>query len=251
MRKTIAVLVLLISLAAPATAGQTQFVSPNYDFSKVKTVLIMEPTFAYGGFDVSGKNKFVVYPALTDKITAMLGARKRNLPHLQFVTLTYVTARVKADPDLAADLADDPKALAALVQREMSKYADLVLYCDIRDFGWFYEWQESYYTTKTVIDKVRYHERSSDGKRVSGWMEVPRTVDVYHPARHKIFDSAEAHFTLLDARTWRYVWQFTDARTRASFSWSGNYDPTGPESMMGRIFDAAFEKMPMHPREGN
>lgn len=251
MRKAIIVLVLLFSLAAPAAAGQSESVSPNYDFSRVKTVLIMEPTFEYGGFDVSGKNKFIVYPASAEKITAMLGDRKRNLPHLQFVTLTYVTARVKADPALAADLPEDPKAFSALVQREMPKYADLVLYCNIRDFGWFYEWQEAYDTSETVIDKVRYHERSSDGKEVSGWMEVPRTVVVHHPAHHNIFDSAEARFALLDARTWRYVWQFTDSRTRTSFSWNKNYDPSGPESVMGRIFDAAFEKMPMRPREGN
>ena len=251
MRKTIAVLAALFSLAVPAAAGQNEYVSPNYDFSKIKTVLIMEPTFAYGGFDVGGKNKFVVYPASTEKITAMLGDRKRNMPHLQFVTLTYVTARVKADPALAEELSDDRKALSALVQREMPKYVDLVLYCDVRDFGWFYEWQEAYYTTKTVIDKVRYHERSSDGKKVSGWMEVPRTVDVYHPAHHKIFDSAEVRFALLDTQTWRNVWQYTDARTRVSFAWSGSYDSTGPESMMGRIFDAAFEKMPVNLREAH
>lgn len=249
MRKTIAVLAALCLLAAPAAAKQTESVSPNYDFAKVKTVLVMEPTFAYGGFDLSGNNKFVVYPASAEKVVAMLNDRKKKLPHLRYVTLTYVTARVKADPALAADLPDDPKEFSALVQREMPKYADLVLYTDIRDFGWFYEWQAAYDTTETRYERVEYGGKTPDGKDFSGWMEVPRTVVVHHPAHHNIYDSAEARFALLDARTWRYVWQFTDERTRSSFAWNKNYDPTGPESVMGRIFDAAFEKMPMHPRE--
>lgn len=249
MRKTIAVFAALCMLAAPAAAKQTESVSPNYDFTKVKTVLIMEPTFAYGGFDVSGNNKFVVYPAPAEKIVAMLNDRKKKIPHLRYVTLTYVTARVKADPALAAGLPDDPKEFSALVQREMPKYADLVLYTDIRDFGWFYEWQAAYDTTETRYERVEYGGKTPDGKDFSGWMEVPRTVVVHHPAHHNIYDSAEARFALLDARTWRYVWQFTDERTRSSFAWNKNYDPTGPESVMGRIFDAAFEKMPMYPRE--
>jgi hypothetical protein len=251
MRKTIAVLSVLCFLAAPAAAKQTESVSPNYDFSKVKTVLVMDPTFANDGFNVSGNNKFVQYPYAAEKIAALFGTRKHKIPSLQYITLAYVTARVKADPALDGSIPEDPKEFSALLQREMPKYADLVLYMDIRDFGWFYEWQEAYYSTETRYERVEYGGKTADGKKYSGWMEVPRTVVVHHPAHHNIFDCAEARFALLDTRTWRYVWQFTDQRARSSFAWRNDHDPTGPESMMNRIFDDAIAKMPMHPRDGD
>jgi hypothetical protein len=250
MRKTIAVLSVLCFLAAPAAAKQTESVSPNYDFSKVKTVLVMDPTFANDGFNVSGNNKFVQYPYAAERSRPVRHPQAQNpQPSIHNPRLRH--RPVKADPALDGSIPEDPKEFSALLQREMPKYADLVLYMDIRDFGWFYEWQEAYYSTETRYERVEYGGKTADGKKYSGWMEVPRTVVVHHPAHHNIFDCAEARFALLDTRTWRYVWQFTDQRARSSFAWRNDHDPTGPESMMNRIFDDAIAKMPMHPRDGD
>lgn len=249
MRRIIVTLVTLAILAAlclPAAAKQTESADKNYNFAKAGTVLIMEPTFSYDGFDVSGDDEFVKYPVTATTITAMLNARKGKLPYLRYVTLDYVSARVRADHVIAGDCPDDPREFSALVQREMPKYADLVLYVDIRDYGWFYEYQAPYDALETVYERVRYCGRTSDGKEFTGWMEVPHTVAVHYPAHHHIFDSAEARFALLDTRSWKYVWQFTDVRTRVSNAIGKAYDPSGPESMMNRIFDAAFEKIPLN-----
>ena len=99
---------------------------------------------------------------------------------------------------------------------------------------------------ETVYERVRYGGRTAAGKEFEGWMEVPRTYQVHYGPHYHISDSAAAQFALLDARTWKFVWQFTDARTRDSFAIGKDYDRSGPESMMNRIFDAAFEKIPLN-----
>jgi len=249
MRRVIVAIVALAVLAGScqqAAAKQAESVDKNYDFAKVKTVLVMAPRFSYDGFDVSGNDNFVKYPVSEKTIAAMLDARKQKLPYLRYVTLDYVAARIRTDHVIAGDCPEDPQEFSALVQREMSKYADLVFTVDIRDYGWFHEYRPACDKLETVYERVRYGGRTADGKEFEGWMEVPRTIVVHYPAHYDISDSAAARFTLQDTRSGKIVWQFTDTRTRNSFAIGKSYDRTGPESMMNRIFDAAFEKIPLN-----
>jgi hypothetical protein len=246
MRKLVAILVMsyiLTGLCSPAAAKQTESVDPGFNFAKVRTVLVMDPTFTYNGFDLSDNNKFTKYPDPAAKVAAIFNARKP--PYVRYVNMDYVATCVRADPTL--DCPADPREFSALVQREMPKYVDLVMYWEIRNFGWFHEYHEAYYTEETVYDKVRYHEKRN-GKWVHGWMEVPRTVLVHHPAYYSIYDSAQANVAFLDPRTWKYVWSFSDVRTRVSNAFGKLYDHTGPESMINRIFDDAAAKMPINAR---
>jgi hypothetical protein len=41
-----------------ALAQQTEWKEEAYNFTKVKTILILEPEFIYDGYDVNGNNKF-------------------------------------------------------------------------------------------------------------------------------------------------------------------------------------------------
>lgn len=246
---TLVAFAILTAFCLPAAAKQTESTDRNYNFAKVRTVLVMEPAFSYNGFDVSGNDKFVKYPDPAGTIAAMLNGRKSKLPFLRYVTLDYVAAQVRTDHVIAGDCPDDPGELAVLVQQEMAKYVDLVFTIDIRDYGWFYQYQAPYDEWTTVYDKVRYWGRTPDGKEFEGWTEVPRTVVIHHDAHYNISDSAEARFTLQDTRSGKNVWQFTDVRTRNSFAIGRDYDHSGPESMMNRIFDAAFENIPLNPEK--
>jgi hypothetical protein len=246
MRKSVAILVLVYLMAVsslPALAKQSESTDKGYNFAKVRTVLIMEPTLTNNGFDLSGNNQFVTYPAAAEKIAAVLDGRLKKTSNLRYITLAYVSGQVAADPNLDCDPASPD--FAALVKREMPKYADLVLYLTVRDFGWFHEYKEGYDAWETVTDHVHYHGKTPDGKDFDGWMDVDRQVLVYHPPHYDISDSAEADFGLLDARTWKYVWSYTDTRTRPSYAFGKDYDHTGPESMMNRIFVEAIAKMPV------
>jgi hypothetical protein len=237
----------LTGFCPQASANQNESADPGYNFAKVRTVLIMEPNFTYNGFDVSGNNRFVTYPHAAEKAAAMLNARLKKVANLKYVTMEYVADQVKADPNLDCD--PNSPEFSALVKREMPKYVDLVLYLTIRDLGWFHEYKAAYEAYETVTDRVKYYGKTPDGKDFSGWMDVERQVLVYHPPHYDIYDSATANFGLLDPQSWKYVWTYSDVRTRLSYAFGKDYDHSGPESVLNRIFDDAVAKMPIYPKE--
>lgn len=247
MRKTVGVLVVLFFLAGgslPVSAKQTEWRDPAYNFSRIKTVVVMEANFSYDGFDVSGNNRFEKYPYPEEKVRAMVKSRLQGITNVRYLTFQEVAERVKSDPAFAGY---DPasREFWTMVTKELPKYADAVLVVNIRDFGWFYEYREAYHSTETRTERVAYGGVTPDGKPFTGWMDVPRTVVVYHPPRHEIYDSAEANFELLDAPSGKAVWKFNDTRIRSSFSFSKAYDHTGPESIMNRIMDEFLNKLPL------
>ncbi len=250
MKKTVAgilagVLLLLAVNGTSALAAKAEWSDNGYNFVTSQFILVMEPQFSYEGFDVSGRNKFNKYPYASDKIRDMLNARFGGLTKHRFVNMDYVLRQIQADPTLAEPY--DPKSpgFAAMVQRETAKHVQLVLYLDVRDYGWFYEYHDAYQTIQTKTERIYYTDKHPDGTESSGWRDIPRTIVEYTPAGYFISDSAGAAFRLFDTKNGKDVWKYSDSRTRRSPSISNGYDPTGPESMMGRIFDDAFKKIPI------
>lgn len=246
IRRSLAVLFLLVWLASGvAFAGKAEWRDSAYDFGAARFVLVMEPKFSYEGFDLSGNDKFSRYPYAVEKIRDMLNSRLGNLASYRFVNMEYVLRQIQADP--APGEPFDPKSpgFAAMVQRETGKHVQLVLYLDIRDYGWYYEYHDAYTTTETTTERISYNRKNADGTETSGWMDVPRTKVVHNPAGYYISDTAEADFRLFDPKGGKDVWKYSDNRQRKSPPISNGYDPSGPESMMKRIFDDAFKEIPL------
>ena len=237
--------VLLVIVPAAGWAAQAEWRDSGYDFVTPRFVLVTDPRFRYEGFDVSDRNKFVRYPYAEEKIRDMLNGKLLGTTRHRFVDMNYVIKQIQADVSITEPL--DPKSpnYNAIVQREMAKHVDLVLEPEVRDYGWFYEWHDAYQTTETYKERIYYKRKNSDGREVEGWTEVPRTRLVYHKAGHFIFDSAAVSFRLHDPKTGRDAWKFSDTRSRRSIKMTDGYDPSGPESMMRRIFDEAFRKNPL------
>jgi hypothetical protein len=243
--KIFIVMIYILSGVYPMVlAKQTEWKESAYNFSKVKTILIMDPEYIYDGFDISGNNKFNKYPDTQAKIGNMLDSRWKKITGFRYVTLPYIIEQMKSDPDTSVDAVLGPN-LSDDISKVMSKYADLVVFTEIHDFGWFYEYYEAYDSTETVIDRVRYGGVTSEGKEYSGWMEIPRSVSVHHDAGYSIYDSAEVRFEFVDARTWKKVWKYSDGRDRISIAFGKEYDHSGPESVMNRILNVAFDKLPV------
>ena len=232
--------------AMPAVwAGKAEWTDGAYNFDSPRFILVMEPRFSYEGFDISGKNKFSNYPYAAEKIKDMLSQSLSGLGRHRFVDMDYVLKQIQADATRVEPY--DPKAaeFAGMVQRETAKHVQLVLYLEIKDYGWFYEYHDAYTTTRTVTERISYNRKNSDGSESSGWMDVPRTVVENHPAGYYISDSAGLELRLFDTARGKDVWKYSDSRVRRSPALSNGYDPSGPESMMKRIFEDAFKKMPL------
>ncbi len=239
------VLVLIVLACQPAYAAQSEWRDADYNFATPKFVLLMEPKFAYEGYDTSGRNKFNRFPYAADKIPDMLRGKLQGLARHRLVNLDYVIKQIKADPAVTEPVDPLSPGYAALLQRELGKHVDLVLYLDVRDYGWFLEWHEAYMKTESYTERISYKRKHSDGTESEGWTDVPRTRVVYVPAGHYVSDCAELAIRLYDAKAGRDVWKYTDSRNRKSPPISNGYDPSGPESMMKRIFEEAFRRMPL------
>jgi len=238
-------MLVLWMFGSAAFAAQSEWRDSAYDFGVPRFILVMDPSFSYDGYDVSWRNKFNRYPYAAEKSSDMLNARMRELPRHRVVNMEYVLKQIQADVSRADPY--DPKSpdFVAMVQRETAKHVDLILYLDVRDYGWFYEYHDAYLETETYTDRVYYNHKNSDGTESSGWRDVPRTRLVNHPAGYYISDCAGVAFRLYDAKGGKDVWKYSDSRVRRSPSISNGYDPSGPESMMKRIFDDVFRKIPL------
>lgn len=249
MKKTtgliLVILVILSMSAGVALAAQAEWRDSAYHFDAPKFILVMDPTFRYEGYETDGRNKFNRYPYAKEKITDMLNEKLQGLPQHRYVDMAYLVNQIKADSKLTESVDPQSPTFPALVQREMGKHVDLVLYLDVRDLGWSYEWHEAYTTRESYTERIRYKRKHADGTESEGWTEIPRTRTVYHEEGYFVYDTAGLSLRLFDAKGGRDVWKFSDARSRKSPMISDGYDPSGPESMMKRIFKDAFKKTPL------
>ena len=238
---------LFVALLAcrPGYAAQAEWRAADYNFSTPKFVLLTETRFAYEGYDVSGRNKFNRFPYAADKIPDMLRNKLQGLSRHRLVDIDYVVKQIKADPAVTEPVDPSAPGYSALLQRELGKHVDLVLYLDVRDYGWFYEWHEAYMKTESYTERISYKRKHADGTESEGWTDVPRTRVVYVPAGYYVSDCAELALRLYDAKAGKDVWKYSDARNRKSPPINNGYDPSGPESMMKRIFDEAFKRLPL------
>lgn len=249
LRSLFAITCCLFIFVPVAAADSHEWKDPAYNFEKVKKILITEPQFSYENINSSGSDRFKKYPNGTENISGMLHGRFEKLIKAKSVNLSYVENQVKVDPEI--ELPNEITAIefSAVVDKELNKYVDLILSVEIHNYGWSHIYHDAYETTETKTETVRYGGRTPEGKEYSGWMEVPRTVTVYHNAGFTIYDNAQAKFSLIHPVSKKVVWTYSDTRDRLSVSWSKDYDPSGPESMMKRIFDNAFNKLPLTKKE--
>lgn len=231
-----------------AIAAKAEWSDSAYNFGAVGFVLVMDPQFSYGAFDVSGRNKFNKYPYGEEKVRDLLKSHIAGITGRKFVDMDFVLRQIQADASQNEPY--DPKSpgFNAMVQREMPKHVQLVLYTEVKDYGWFYEYHNAYMSTRSTTERISYVKKNADGSESSGWMDVPRTIEEHHPAGYYISDSAGVEFRLWDATSNKDVWKYSDIRTRRSSGLSDQYDPSGPESMMRRIFDDAYKKIPLVPQ---
>ena len=235
-------------LGSTALAAQSEWKDSAYNFGEPRFILVMEPSLSYEAYeqhDLGWRNKFNRYPYAAEKSADMLRERLQGLQRNRVVNMEYVMNQIKASTSLQEPYDSKAPGFAAMVQRELPKHVDLILYLEVRDYGWLYEYHDAYLETQSYTERERWSRRNSDGSESSGWRDVPRTRLVSHPAGYYISDSAGAALRLYDTKNGRDVWKFSDTRIRRSPPISNGYDPSGPESMMKRIFDEAFKRIPL------
>lgn len=227
------------------SAESNEWKSSSYNFNNVRKILLLEPQFSYSTISEDSKDRFEKYPYGQEKFVEMLNDRLKTSVKCNVYDLAFVDVQIKGDPNLPLLEDSASQEFVVLRQQQLPQYVDLVLSVEVSDYGWYHEYYAAYNSRETVKEKVEYGGKTEDGKEYSGWIEVPKEITVHHPAHYEICDEANVKFCLTDPKTNKVVWCYSDSRYRDSFSWSGSRDSTGPESMMNRILDAAFNKIPL------
>lgn len=137
--------VVFSAACATVSAAQAEWRDADYNFGTPKFVLLTDAKFAYEGYDTSGRNKSNRFPYAADKISDMLRNKLQGVSRHRLVNLDYVIKQIKADPAVTEPVDPQAPGFAALLQRELGKHVDVVLYLDVRDYGWFYEWHRGFY----------------------------------------------------------------------------------------------------------
>ncbi|MDR1703018.1 MAG: phosphatidylserine decarboxylase, partial [Sporomusaceae bacterium] len=118
-----------------------------------------------------------------------------------------------------------------------TEFTDLILIVKAKDLGWFHSYYPAGQKAQNVLVSSTSREVIVNGKKQTLTDEKYERRMVPYPAGYNSRDSAAGEFELVDAKTGKVVWRFTDTRDRSG------YDETGPESMFGRIVSTAYDKM--------
>ena len=221
-----------VALPTMISANSSVWTNPSYNFKNAKSIWVKPLSFSYNydGFNLNGTNYTIDYPNAEMKSDIILG---------------NVTEKKKGELFVFENNLSLKQSQNAITMIDDEKNTDLILTVTIKDLGWYYEHYKAYTTWQTVYKTERYRDVDSRGHVIrEGTREVSHQVPEYHPAGYSIFDSAAAEFILTDSKTGIVVWKYVDVRSRHSGYSGTSYNKNGPESMLKRIFDDAFKKMP-------
>ena len=140
-------------LGSTALAAQSEWKDSAYNFGEPRFVLVMEPSLSYEAYeqhDLGWRNKFNRYPYAAEKSADMLRERLQGLQRNRVVNMEYVMNQIKASTSLQEPYDSKAPGFAAMVQRELPKHVDLILYLEVRDYGWFYEYHDAYLETQSL-----------------------------------------------------------------------------------------------------
>lgn len=229
MRRIVLLLLCLILLMSSAvSAAPNKWSDSNYDFTTVKTVLIMKPKIAK---DV--KDQFAL-----QKIEEMLSAE------IQIVKITPVffddflqQLTKELNIDLKALNRQDPQQCLTIVKENAPKYVNAILYFDVYEMGWTKEYvQPSSYTyTKNETAYIK----NSDGSSTK--VEYPTQKTATTPGGLRDFSSASFNASLFDAKEDAMIWGYAEAKKLEK----GFHTSSLPEKSMKKIIENAFVDMPL------
>lgn len=241
--RVILLTVLLISLSIPAFAKQEEWKSQSFDFTKIETILILNPNI-----DPSVNNPFAV------EKTADYLVKHLNDRQIKWVGLNQIIERIKLDTGIDFSKEKDQTKLAALFREYVPKYADAVLIIDVFSFGWSTEYVEGYYKANTDTGNGTFDGRSGN-TRFSGTYTTPVTSYDYVPGANEQIANAGCSFRLHDTKTSNKIWGYVEARSKnARFVKSSHpnapinklfKDSASPDKEMEKLIENAIKKLPI------
>lgn len=227
---------MLFTTLATAQERKDEWKDPNYDFTKLKTILIATSEVPDLQIDKYESRKLETF--YND---VFCKTQKKWTNHaIIFITLSQLQEKVGAYTglDMQQLAIDDPVRFKTLIKEYIPICTDAVLDVQVISFGYSRKFVDAYsYTYKTQKEtEVETKFKDSNGKWVTGKKiikePVEKLVDV--PAHYITYANAGMEYTLIDSKNNEAVWMLLDIRQ------ARNKEPI---DMIKRIIDRATKNL--------
>lgn len=220
-------LCLFVSVSSIVSAEKQEWIDKNYDFSKVKRVLIHEPI-------VSDKLK----NGISERQISEIFNSKLKLPeNVKVVTTADIVNKVKIDNgiDIIGLMSQNPKEAAKLYYEAIPNYADIVISSRVFEYSVGSEYREGY-TYSTTEYQTAYVNNNLGTNLGTIDMPVSKTNSV--PGGNVPVVYASVRWDVYDSKTGKAVIARLDDRARAN---EKAFDNTKPKDLYQRITGSFFD----------
>ena len=220
-------LCLFLSVSSIVSAEKQEWVDKNYDFTKVKRVLIHEPV-------VSDKLK----NGISEHQISEIFSSKLKLPdNAKVVTTAEIVNKVKVDSgiDILALMAQNPKEASRLYYEAIPNYSDIVITSRVFEYSIGSEYREGY--TYSTTEYQTAYVNNNRGTSL-GTVDMPVSTTHSIPGGNVPVVYASVRWDVYDAKTGKAVISRLDDRARAN---ARAFDNTKPKDLYQRITGAFFD----------
>jgi hypothetical protein len=210
------------------SAAPNKWLDKTYDFTTVKTVLIMQPNIAK-----EVKDEFAL-----QKVEEML---RPEIEKVQITPVYFEVLLQQMSKDLNIDLnvlyKQDPQKCLTIVKDNASHYVDAVLYVDVHQMGWTKQYVQPQFSSYTKYETS--YVKTANGTAAT--VQSPQQKNVTIPGGYRDFGSASFGARLFNAKTDKLIWGYTDAKSQQK----GLFNKVEPEKFIKQLIEKAFEDIPL------
>ncbi len=226
-------LLIIMSLGLSSVhAQQDEWKDKKFDFSKVKTIMYLNPVAL----------QTVQDSLAVQKVTDVMEENfLKNQQKVRLVSLIDVLKLIQADTgvNIPEFYNSNPQQCMQFISSNIPKHCDLVLKTEILAMGYSTKYMEGYSYPVTTYQTSTFNASGNRGGFVSGTVTSPTTQ--YHtvPGGDVQVVNMGMRETLWVPSTSKLVWSFSDVRDRAN---SRKFDNTKTEDILGRIMNSISDK---------
>lgn len=232
MRKIFIVCCMMLFFSSVANAEITSWKDAEYDFSKIKTVVVYPLSLSPD----------IQFPFAEQKSHDLIKPKIRNL-HTKYMNMLDAVNRMASDlnMDLLGIWKSDPAKFSDIYHANIGKYADAILVIRINQFGWLKSYVPASSYSYTTYQTSYFNAINSRGVMTTGSYQSPVENQVSTPGGYQDFPVASATFFVFDTKTENLIYGYTDVTTRKFNLWK-YYNP---DENMEAVIEGAFDKLPI------
>lgn len=211
-----------------AQAKPNEWKNQNYDFTKVKGVLLLDTRMNRDVLDPYAKNKTADYLA-------------PEIKKLRIPTYTFLELAMQIGKDTGTnmeELAKDKEKFMAFWDKNISNYVSVVMTVNVYQMGWTKQYEPPQALNYTTYDSSYIYGNYG----MVGQINTPTQHQLTIPGGYEDYATASAAINLFDVNSRQLLWGYTDTKMDRSRLFS----KVSPEKFMQNIIKDGFQHIPLN-----